>query len=369
MNTIKKFYYLWKAGHGSLELKLFEAMCKQFEHNCHSVYDKGGNDVRQILRKFFTKNQLHDKYLAAVYENGTYLRHFYLQTLLSVRRELSNEELAMMVERMDFSSLDRFPQKLDEQNLSKMFAKANKACICAYVRSYALPDKYEMRLIELAGLTGTNAVSTPQQGRKEKSWLDVLRRYIERAPLPICTSYPPQEAMIAIGDEKLFVTWCNRFDSYNSPLSEDTVKALIDKHWTSALRTLLLRSFISHENLHGYLLKRHPQLRYELEFSNLRHELRMMEQVRKADYYTDEPTEMDDRLICRMLDGDLSGADDVDDFIDHYIEPRLHTSNFLAFGCSPYLCAVVLRQRPDLGELVVNYMRGYVDYCRKKISA
>ena len=354
MTTINKIKNLYKARFGAFTDTEFDELCK--------AYDTGGmyrvspekRNAECVLKTFFANKTPSSEQLKIIYGCDDTLKWLYLASI-SKKRRLSNDEQLYMAEFMEFGPVFRFPQELNEAALERLFESDNTRRISTYVRSFSLPEHYELELINRYALQKSNGESeTWQKGGYGRA----LELYLESTVSKKCVSANVQNKLLEVADEKMWAKLCSSQSMTVNVLEKNTIRELIAKNYTEAVRELLAHSFIPTRELQRYLLCAMPQFKWELEISKVRHALRKMELETGKFWGVEAP----DFYEMKLIDVSILN-DDKADYAEYSVRPRL-TSGF----ATPYFCAWAANFYSELGEDAYICLRNFAEKQKRNIE-
>ncbi|MBQ9270829.1 MAG: hypothetical protein IJ218_00995 [Alphaproteobacteria bacterium] len=354
MNIIKYLYLWYKARFSTLPLSDFCTLC--------AVYSTTGKSklAAKVLQTYFARNTPDHERLQRIYDGSYELKWLYLQNISRSRRQ-TDEEQHYLVTLMPVSVGYGFPSALREPALKTLFDLGQASKICAYVRDYSLPAKYEQRLISLCR---EEAISSPSF--KFDSFKRALLQYLQFAQGPKMEGPDIQLALLALNDEELITAMVENCTLERNLLWAPALRILADQGSLKSLQTLFFHSFILSEGMVQIILQRFPQLKYAYEISCLRRPLYKLERQVGKFWGTAAPTMEEHQFIVRTIACDAENTDR-NEFVQKLLLPALERKN-----TTPYFCAWATYTFPETGEKAYQKMRKiakmYRDRYKKKPS-
>lgn len=261
MNKLKAVWYLYKARKGTFDHDEFRQLCRQYAANYQGFSSVKDNHIEKILKLFFSKHRQELPLLNCVYENGVELQRFYLSCIPTEGRELSKIEESYLTSLMDFSFIDNFPRRVSDEAVNKLFETADQNRLCAYVRNFSLPEKYEMLLFRKYEREREVYLS-PQL------WEKVVDQYLSLCKDAICKTEAVQKILLEVLNDEQWEKICRRQSIELNLLCDGVVQGIVERGYVQAVRSLLLNSYIN-QSLFRFLLKQIPELKWELEISKV----------------------------------------------------------------------------------------------------
>lgn len=353
MNRISMLFYLLKARFATFAEEEFDALCKEYSENASGLSSDKQLPVKSVLITYFRNHTPSSNELNVVYRHSDELKWLYLGNI-SKKRGLTNDEQLYMASFMNFGSVFRFPQSLNDEALKLLFSTGDVRRISAYVRDFALPESYELELIK------RYAAQKPHLDRKQVFNCDyrfALRQYLENRKPEVCKSPKVQNELMKVADGAVWEKLCACQSMTDNVLAVETIRELIAKGYRNAMRALLLHSFIPTAELQRYLLSAFPALRWELEISKLRYALRKLE-IETDDYWGVEAPSMEEMKLMEKIE--LS--EETSKSIVKIVCKKIAYSDQI----TPYFCAWIVNECPAIGEEVYNHLRKFAEVCCKK---
>ena len=351
MNTIRKLKNLYKARFGTFTDDEFDALCKEYS-NLSGLFNKSKRlGAETVLRVFFANRTPNLSQLNAVYSYDDNLKWLYLQNI-SKKRKLTDKEQYYMASFMNFGPVFRFPQKLDDAAVLRMFEVGNVRRIATYVRDFPLSERFELELID-------RYAKQKPYGKSDYGKCDygvALSGYLESCRYPKCLSAKVQDRLLEVVDEDMWVKLCASQSMSVNALHKNTIRELIAKRYSEAIRSLLFYSYMPTVELQRYLYSSFPKLKWDLEISKVRHALRGLE-LRNKEFMGVEAPSYDEAKIVEAA----ILTDDVVKFMEVNVCPLLKSG-----AATPYLCAWAVNECPQLGEIAYTCLRGFAEKYRNK---
>ncbi len=346
MNIFKIIANLYKARFGTFTDDEFRTLCERYSNVNGRVIHDGKKGVSAVLSVFFSHQTPTLGQLNAVYDSGD-VRWLYLRNI-SPTRQLTAEEEQYLATLMDFGPVYRFPRKLGDVAVSLLFESGNIRRIAEYVRDYALPERFELELIERYEMQKPYA-NPDSYSRPDYAY--ALKQYLSSCRQPKCQTKRVQDRLLKVADENMWEGLCASQDMTKNLLENNTIRELIAKRYAKALRALLMHSFIPTQELQRYLYATFPELKWELEISKVRHALRKLEK-RTGEFWGVEAPDFDE---YKIIDESII-ADDQLSFIEKKVQLRIDNGN-----ATPYFCAWATDEYPHLGESAYQCVRRFAE--------
>lgn len=345
MQIIKNFINLFKARFGAFTDEQFDALCKECDE--YDTLDaKKHQNVARVLKMFFAHNVPNSCQLKAIYGNGENLKWLYLKSL-SAKRVLTEEEQMYLATKMIFGLVFHFPQPLGDKALTALFERGNEYSMYAYIRDFALPEQFELKLIQLYAKHQTPDVL---ENKATNPYRFVLNRYLSSSIYARRLLAKVQaELLEKVWDEDLWVTLCSAQGMRENILLDKTIYELILRKYHRALKALLFHSFISSVELQRYLYREMPELKWILEISKVRHILCKMESQTRTPLGVELPNPGENGIIKQY-----EGTDYKQTFVKSQTSIKLRMQT-----ATPYFCAWAADKYSDFGETAYDCVRKF----------
>lgn len=345
------FEDLLKARFGTFTDNEFSVLCGDFANGSDLAASSKKNHARRALMVFFGHNVPTSQQLKTIYSYGDNLKWLYLSNMSS-KRKLTEEEQQFMVSFMHFGPVFRFPHQLSEDAVALMFAVGDVSRIATYVRDFPLPEQFELELID------RYAQGKPYDAASftKCDYRVALGRYLEQCQCPKCLSAKVQDKLLEVADEEMWCKLCSCHNMSENVLQKNTIRELIAKRYSLAVKALLLHSFIPTVELQRHLLSSFPDLKWELEISKVRHALRGLEIKAHSFMGVETPSYNEMKIIdCAVLNDDKS------EYAERVALPLLEANT-----ATPYFCAWAVYECPKLGEKAYACLRAFAEKYRDK---
>lgn len=346
MKIIKKLCFLWKVWRRTLSIEEFSFLLHQSEISWLSSQTADTKFIEKLLRLYF-KHPLRQDELDLLINTGhtTTAQDLWLDTVK--HRSLTTEEEDGLVRRMPWHFMRRFPCKLSDDYITVLFVERNPLKIISYCRSFAMPKKYEKMLLDRYAAS-LQSPDPKMQYRKHSGtfingWAEALEVYLEG---PYYTgerfaSKDIQRQLIDLNEQRLTEKLISRCSIIKNCLHGDTMWALIEQNNVDAMRLLLRESYLNGSSaLMNFFNDKMPQLETQECISRHRRNLYEIEQRDKVFYGALTFTKREQNLVLKHH---LTAPADMDEFVETYIKPFIHT-----FG--PCMCAYVAYHFPQLAH-------------------
>ena len=353
MDTIKKIRFLWKVWRRILSIDEFSYLVNLSETSWLTSKENHDHKTAEWLLKIYFKHPLHPEETELLFNPG----HLTAQDiwLKAVKhRKMSDNEQDGLVRHMPWHFMRRFPTKLSDDYIAILFVERNPQKIIAYCRDFSLQVKFEKLLLEKY----QQSLKTPDdkmQYRKVSSnyingWAEALDAYLDG---PYYTgdrfsSRDMQKQLLNLNDQRLLEKLISRCTIVENRLHGDTMWTLIEQNNVEAIRLLLRESYLNGSSaLINFFDEKMPQLEAQYCISQHRRNLYEVEQRRGELLGALTFTEREERLVEKHL---KTPPDEMDEFIETYIEPLMHT-----FG--PCMCAYIAYHFPQLADKALKNLQ------------
>ena len=269
-------------------------------------------------------------------------------------RKMSNIEQDGLVRSMPWNSLRKFPRELPDDYIAVLFAERNPQKIVAYCSYFVLPEKFEKMLIEKYRQSLNEKDAKMQYCKlgisRINGWGEALEAYLEG---PYYTgvrfaSKEVQKQLIELNDQSLIEKLILRCSIVENCLHGDTMWALIEQNNVEAMRLLLRDSYLNGSSaLINFFNEKMPQLEFQEYISMHRRNLYEVEQRCGELLGALTFTEREQRLVMKHHS---TAPDEIDEFVETYIEPLMHT-----FG--PCMCAYIAYYFPQLADKALKTLQ------------
>lgn len=348
MTIIEKLVCWYKARFSQLSDKEFTAL--------RDAYKLASTPfIERILATYFRHHIPKNSEVNIICEGNYSFQQLYV--LNTPRgRKLSEYEQHCWVYFMPLGGPYRFPSALDEPALTELLDSGAPCKIAAYVRDFALPEKFELRLLELC----------KKEEKKRfplNTYHSAVFNYLTFCRESRMTSPTSQRALLAINDEKLTEALMKLSSLDNCLLAGEVIADLIADRNKAALSLLLFKSYVADKDLVQKMLEAFPQLKWQYEISKLRRPMRKLEKDTGEFFGIEAPTALEQKLILGYLgirkdDDERRGI-----FIRIRVLPRLKST-----AGSPYFCAWAAYNFPETSEKAYQSVRSAAEYLRSRFK-
>ena len=353
MNIIKKIRFLWKVWRRTLSIEEFSDLVNLSETSFFASKENNDTKFAGRLLKIYFKHPLTQEETDLLFNQG----HLTAQDiwLKAVKhRKMSDNEQEGLVRRMPWHFMRRFPAKLSDDYIAILFAERNPQKITAYCRDFSLPVKFEKLLLEKY----QQSLKTPDakmqyrkiSGKSIDGWAEALDVYLDG---PYYTgdrfaSRERQKQLLELNDQQLIEKLVARSSIVENRLHGDTMWALIKQNNVDAMRLLLRESYLNGSSaLINFFDEKMPQLEAQYCIAQHRRNLYEVEQRDGKFYGALTFTGREERLVIKHQ---TTAPDEMDEFVETYIEPLMHT-----FG--PCMCAYVAYHFPQLANKALKTLQ------------
>ncbi|MBO6288736.1 MAG: hypothetical protein J6N45_00230 [Alphaproteobacteria bacterium] len=352
MGTIKKLRFLWKVWRRTLSIEEFSYLLSISETSCFSPQKKASKTAGWLLKLYF-KHPLNPEEASLLFNQGhSTAQDIWLEAVK--HRKMSDTEQDGLVRHMPWNFMRCFTTPLSDDYIAVLFAERNPQKIVAYCRDFALPNKFEKRLLEKYEQSRTTPDIKMQYRRISSmgldGWAEALDAYLEG---PYYTgerfaTKERQKQLVELNDQHLTEKLIARCSIVKNNLHSDTMWALIEQNNVDALRLLLRESYLNGPYaLINFFNEKMPQLEAQYCISQHRRNLYEVEQRCGKLFGALTFTEREERLVIKHS---LTAPDEMDEFVETYIEPLMHT-----FG--PCMCAYVAYHFPQLAQKALKCLQ------------
>lgn len=308
--------------------------------------------ARWLLKRYF-KQPLNSEELDVLASFGfTTAQDDWLKAMRG--REASYEEMKVMIEKMPWHMLRRFPFELPKAFLAMLFAYRNSQKIVAYCRDYALPERFEEDLIE----NYRQSLKTPDDkmqytyfgGSSVNGWAKALEVYLDGSHFDErLTTKDIQMKLLDLGDNKIIEKFILRCNIIRNPLHEDMIWRLISEGYVDMIRLMLRESYIVAPPLMVDLIeKRMPKVLAQYYIAKLRRETYLKEQQKRIFLGGLTFTDREKWIVERHQ---KTAADDMDDFVLTSVKPWINSF-------SPCMSAYLAYYFPELADDLLKGLTG-----------
>lgn len=344
MTIIKKLVYWFKARFMQLTDEEFIALRDAYKL-------ARPPQIEKILTTYFHCHVPRDTEVNIICKGDLFFKQLYVKST-PCGRKLSPYEQHCWVFFMPLGRLYRFPSPLDEPALTELLNYASPCKIATYIRDFALPEKFERRLLKLC--------------REEKNKKIVLNTYhsalydyLAFCPENHMVTPEIQKALLELGNKELLKAILKNCSFDNCILADEVIAELIKSHDEATLSLLLFKSYIANKELAQKMLEVFPQLKWQYEISKLRKPMRKLEKDAGEFFGIEAPTISESVLIIHYEEVERDHAQQKV-FFRVKILPRLKSKD-----CSPYLCAWSTYNFPETGEKAYQSVRSTAEYLYK----
>ena len=344
MTIIEKFVCWYKARFSQLTDKEFIALRNAYK-------PKETPLIGRILATYFHRHAPRDSEMNIICEGNWAFKQLY--ALNTPRgRKLSKYEQHCWVFFITTGGPYRFPSALDEPALTELFDCTRPGKVTSYVRDFALPEKFEMRLLELCRTEKKKPFPLNSYRRAMSNYLSFCREKRLTAPAA-------QKALLALNDKELTEDLLKCCTLENCILADEVIAELIASRNEDALSLLLFQSYVADNDLAQKMLEAFPQLKWQYEISKLRKPMRKLEKDTKQFFGIEAPTTSEFQLILGYAGIKKDDEDRQEAFIKIRLLPKLKSK-----ASSPYFCAWAAYNFPDTAEKAYQSVRSTAEYMR-----
>ena len=348
MTIIKKLVCWYKAYFTQLTEKEFIAL--------RNAYKLGTTPlIERILATYFRRHAPSDAEVNIICEGHWYFKQLYVENTPRGRK-LSEYEQHCWVFFMPLGGSNRFPSELDEPALNELFNYVPPNKIAIYVRDFALPEKFEWRLLELCQKEGTKKKFLPA------TYHGALYNYLTFCPANRMAAPKIQKALLMLGDKGLLTALINSSSLDNCSLADEVISELIESRDEASLSLLLFKSYIADKGLANKMLEVFPQLKWQYEISKLRKPMRKLEKDTGQFFGIETPTTSEYMLITHYEEAEKD-YDQQEIFVQVKLLPKLKH-----MASSPYLCAWSAYNFPEISEKAYQSVRATAEYLHKRFK-
>lgn len=342
MNIIKYLLCLLKARFTILSYEDFGALCQGVDKQHSKI-------AGFALKIYLSCHAPTDGEVDRICVGSDELKLLYLRSIRPERR-LSDYEQLSLVRYIPIGGRYRFPSALREPALKELFEKATPQKVGDYARSFALPSDYELRLIELCRTEEPTHFSL-------NTYKKALQCYLVLCKGRKLLTPDVQLSILALDDEKMASDMIGNCNLSENILFLPVQKILAEQGSFKVLQELLFRSYITSEELSQKILQRFPSLKWAYEISRLRKPLRRMEKELEQFWGVEAPTPDEMRFIEKYFEKNIQDDERHELFVRHKVKPLIATA-------TPYFCAWVAREFPELGETAYQRVRNIAEFYR-----
>lgn len=316
---------------------------------CHAYEVEHSKIAEYALKTYFSHHVPKSDELDRIYKGNYELRWLYLKNIRHGRR-LTDEEQHLMVTSMPIGGTYAFPSALREPALKELFELGQAHKIAEYVRDFALPPDYELRLIERC--------RTENKPDYLNSYHRALSHYLQFAKGAKLTTPDVQLAVLALNDEEITVAMVENCTMAENILFVPTLRVLAEEGSLKALQKLLFNSFIESDELADKIIERFPQLKRIYDMSCLRRPLYKLEREVGQFWGTVAPNVDEYQLIIQSIETDAKHTKR-EEFIRDSLLPMMARPKTTA-----YFCAWCADNFPEVSEQAYQRLRKIAKFYR-----
>lgn len=316
MNFFKKLVLSAKVERGTLTVKDFETL--------YQAVLAGERGTREILQKYFRTTTPPLVILNRIHYGDASIRAMYYEGMAG--RHLSDDEQLLLVRIASPEEKFAFPHPLDQAALYDMFVtrKHDIKRMARYVGTYALPEEYEIKLVELAKSMSCSF--------ELNAYANILDQYIMECKDVIFDSEKSQEALINYNEPTIrehLASFCDLEEVFPS---EELVENMIADSNVRALRMVLYKSRVISPEQRALIAEKLPFLKNAVEISEIRY--RLYQEEKEKGIFSGVATPSTNEKSLMAMRGDL-GEDFIDLVCQKMNEPSV-TVYFLVWAAEHY---------------------------------